>query len=586
MLRTHTCGELNLKNKSQDVILCGWVASRRDHGGVIFLDLRDRYGRTQIVARPEKKEIFKTADTCRSEFVIKVEGKVLPRPIEMVNRKIATGEIEVEAEGIEILSASKTPPFDIDWEQEVKEETRLKYRYIDLRRPRLQRNFLFRHRVLKYVMDFFDKRDFVYIETPFLGKSTPEGARDFLVPSRFYPGKFYALPQSPQQYKQLLMVSGFDRYYQFARCLRDEDLRGNRQPEFTQIDVEMSFVDMEDIMKINEELFCGIVSDLTTKKLLFKPFKRFRYEEVMERYGSDKPDLRFGMELKNVTEIVKNAKFKVFKEAIEKGGEVRGFCVAGGGKFSRKEMDILTDFVVGNKGKGLAWFALRDKKIHSPIAKFFSEHEINQLITEMKAKEGDLLLFVADKKEIVLDVLGRLRVYLGDKLKLRDPNVLACAWIYDFPMFEWNEEEKKWDAKHHPFTRPKIEDIGKIKSGKLHEVKASAYDLVCNNEEIAGGSLRIYDRDMQNLVFKTLGLDDAEIKNRFGHMLTAFEYGVPPHGGIAWGLDRDLMQLLDEKSIREVIAFPKTQSGEDLLMDAPAFVKERQLKELHIKIEE
>lgn len=585
MLRTHTCGELNIKNKGQKVTLCGWIASRRDHGGVIFLDLRDRYGKTQVVARPEKKEIFKIADSCRSEFVVKVKGKVVARPKNMINKKLITGEIEVEIDAIEILSKAKTPPFDVDFNQKVSEEIRLKYRYVDLRRTRLQRNFYFRHRVLKYTFDFFHKNGFIYIETPFLGKSTPEGARDFLVPSRFYPGKFYALPQSPQQYKQLLMIAGFDKYFQIVKCLRDEDLRENRQPEFTQVDIEMSFCEQDDIMKINEEYFTGLVESLTSKKLLIKPFKKLTYAEVMEKYGTDKPDLRFAMELADITEIVKNCKFKVFKEAIKEKREVRGFCVSGGAKFSRKEIQELVDFSINNGARGLAWLALRNRRVESPIAKFFSNYEINGLVSEMKAKENDLLVFIADKKEKALNVLGKLRIFAAEKLKLRNPNILACAWVYDFPMFEWNEKEEKWDAKHHPFTRPRDEDIEKMEKGKLAEVKSYAYDLVCNGEEIAGGSIRIHDKNLQDLVFKTLGLTEDKVKSRFGHFLTAYDFGVPPHGGIAFGLDRNLMLLLDEKSIREVIAFPKTQKGEDLMIRAPDIVEDRQLKELKIKIE-
>ena len=582
--RTHTCGQLTIKDKGKKVKLAGWVNSRRDHGGLIFLDLRDRYGITQVIFDPKNKKAFTIADSVRDEYVIMVEGKVKARPKETINPKLRTGEIEVAASEIKVLNKSKTPPFEITKRIKVKEEIRLKYRYLDLRRTRLQRNIILRHKISKYVLDFLDKRGFIYIETPILGKSTPEGARDYLVPSRLHLGKFYALPQSPQQYKQLLMVAGFDKYYQLAKCLRDEDLRGNRQPEFTQIDLEMSFVDEEEMMKLNEELFCDIVKNFTKKTIIKKPFPRLTYNQAIEKYGTDKPDLRFGMEFYDVTDIVKNSKFEIFAQVLKNKGKVKGIVAPGCAGFSRKEMDNLVEFAKKHKASGLTWLALKGKKVESPVAKFFSEHEINRLISEMKAKEGDLLLFVAGKPKIVSESLGRLRVYLADKLKLRNPNILAPAWIIDFPMFEWSSDEEKWVAFHHPFTLPKSEDLILMKEGKLKEVKSCAYDLVCNDEEIAGGSIRIHDPKLQIKVFKALKLSDAQIQKMFSHMLHAFEYGAPPHGGIAWGFDRLLMLLLDEENIREVIAFPKTQKAEDLMMGVPAKVKEEQLKILNIKI--
>ncbi len=592
LYRTHTCGELTTKQTGKRVKLSGWVHSRRDHGGLIFLDLRDRYGITQVTFNPKiSKEAWKTADQVRSEYVVTVEGKVTRRPKDMINPKLATGEIEVMADRIEILSKAKTPPFEItcpskgDKEKEISEDVRLKWRYLDLRQERIKDNILLRDKIIKFIRDFLTQRDFVEIETPILGKSTPEGARDYLVPSRLYWGKFYSLPQSPQQYKQLLMVAGFDKYFQIARCFRDEDTRADRQPEFTQLDLEMSFVTQKEILDLCEELFTQAIEKLTDKKILKKPWPRLKYKECIEKYGIDKPDLRFGMELVDVTEIVKGSKFKVFQDAIKNKGVIKGLVAPGCAEYSRKQLDELVEYTKQSGAKGLAWLALKHKKVESPIAKFFSEHEINELVSETRAKEGDLLLFVADKPKIVAQALGELRSYLGDKLKLKDPNVLACCFIIEWPLFEWNEEEKRLDPCHHIFTAPKEEDVPLLDKEPL-KVGSWQHDLVINGWEIGGGSIRIHERKLQEKIFELLEYSKKEIEARFGHLLRAFEHGAPPHGGIAPGIDRFLMVLQGELNIREVIAFPKNQAAQDLMMGAPAEVEEKQLKELGIEVKE
>ncbi|MCS6907138.1 MAG: aspartate--tRNA ligase [Anaerolineales bacterium] len=587
MYKTHTCGELRTEDVGKTVKLAGWVHRRRDHGGVTFIDLRDRFGITQVVFDSQTApQAHQAADALRMEWVIQVEGIVRKRPPGSENPALATGEIEVAAQELRVLNSAKTPPFLIYKDEEIDEHTRLKYRYLDLRRERMRRNLELRHRVVKFIRDYLDERGFWEIETPILFKTTPEGARDYLVPSRLHPGEFYALPQSPQQLKQLLMVAGVERYFQIARCFRDEDQRGDRQPEFTQLDIEMSFVDREDVMQLVEDLFTKLVAAVVPeKRILASPFPRLSYREALERFGKDNPDLRYGLELVNVTDLMHNCGFAVFEQAIRSGGSVRGINVKGCGEYSRKQIDELTEFVKQFGAKGLAYIALpHEGEVRSTFAKFLSPEVQAALFERMRAEAGDLLVFIADKDKIVFEALGRLRVHLAEKLGLIDENVLAFCWIIDFPFVVWNEEEQRWDPSHHLFTAPMPEDIPLLDTDP-GRARGQQYDLVLNNYEIGGGSIRIHDRALQEKVFKLIGLDLEVARERFGHMLEAFEYGTPPHGGIAPGIDRICMILAGEPNIREVIAFPKNQAARDVMAGAPSPVEPKQLEELHIRVE-
>ena len=586
MYKTHTCGELRATHANQKVTLAGWVHRRRDHGGVIFLDLRDRYGLVQVTINPNlSKETLDALSNVRMEWVLQITGIVHKRPAGMENPKMQTGEIEVIAESIEVLNPAKTLPFMVSGENDLPDEnTRLKYRYLDLRRERMSRNLVLLNKVVKFMRVFLDKQNFIEIETPILFKATPEGARDYLVPSRIYPGQFYALPQSPQQLKQLLMVAGMDRYFQIARCFRDEDLRGDRQPEFTQLDLEMSFVQRDDVLALVEQLYTEMIPAVTPhKKLLSSPWPRFSYREVVEKYGSDKPDLRFGMELIDVSESFASSEFKVFQSALETGGVVKCIVAPGCAEYSRKEVDVLTESARALGAKGLATLAVTAEGLKGTAAKFVKPEEVEAVKSRVNAKEGDLILFAADQRAVVNKVLGGLRIIFRDKLNLADPNLMAFAWVVDFPMFAWNEEEQKWDAEHHPFTMPQLDDLPKFETNP-GDILSDAYDMVCNGYEMASGSIRIHRSDIQLKVFQLLGLSGDQIEQKFGHMLEAFEYGAPPHGGVAPGIDRLVMLLADEPNIREVIAFPKNQTGRDVMADAPSEVEPKQLKELHIKI--
>lgn len=583
MYRTHTCDELTEKQAEKKVMLCGWVHRRRDHGGVIFIDLRDRYGVTQILSDPVKKsEVHAMMNEVRNEFVIQIEGVVKVRPKGQENLNMHTGKIEVVVEKLVILNPSKTPPFEIDQDKDVNEEMRLQYRYLDLRRDRMKKNITLRYKVIKFIRDFLDKENFLEIETPILIKGTPEGSREYLVPSRLYPGTFYVLPQSPQQLKQLLMVAGFDRYFQIARCFRDEDQRGDRQPEFTQLDMEMSFIDMEDIMAINEKLMIALTKEFAPEKKIKQiPFPVLTYEEAMNLYGSDKPDLRFDLPLSDITNIAGGCGFGVFSSAVKNGGVVKALKVNGGGKFTRKEIDDLTEVAKIYKAKGLAYIIVESEGPKSPILKFLKEEEIKEILKRCEAKVGDIIFFTADTFHIACEALGYVRLAVADKLNLKDKDLFAYLWVKDFPMFEYNDEEKKLAAVHHPFTAPKDEgDINEAPEKAL----AKAYDIALNGSEVAGGSIRIHDGKIQKRVFDILGISDEDAQRRFGHMLTAFTYGAPPHGGIAWGLDRLVMIFANEPNIREVIAFPKDQKAKDLMLGAPSVMPEAQLKELHVKV--
>ncbi len=589
MYKSHTCGELRASHASQSVTLAGWVHRRRDHGGVVFFDLRDRFGLVQVVINPDlPKETLDLVSNVRSEWVLQITGLVQKRPEGMINPKMPTGEIEVIAKEVKALNPAKPLPFVLNEDNKLPEENmRLKYRYLDLRRDKMRSNLELRHRVIKFIRDYLDSQGFLEVETPILFKTTPEGARDYLVPSRLHPGEFYALPQSPQQLKQMLMVAGVERYFQIARCFRDEDQRGDRQPEFTQLDMEMSFVEREDVMALIEEMFTKMVAEVVPhKRLLQTPWPRLTYQEAMESYGKDNPDIRFGLELVDATDLAAGSGFGVFENVIAADGHVRGLNAKGLGDYTRKQIDELTTFVQDLGAKGLAYIALTSEgETRSSFAKFLSDERLQSVLSRMDAEKGDLLLFVADKPAVVFESLGRLRVLLGDRLGLRDKDVLGFCWVIDFPFVMWNEEEKRWDPSHHLFTAPLPEDVPLI-DNEPEKARGTQYDLVLNNYEVGGGSIRIHNRRLQEKVFKLIGLDVEVAQERFGHMLEAFEYGTPPHGGIAPGIDRIVMLLADEPNIREVIAFPKNQAAKDVMAEAPSFVDEGQLRDLHIKIAE
>ncbi|GLH64829.1 aspartate--tRNA ligase [Parageobacillus sp. G301] len=582
--RTYYCGEITEKAIGEKVVLKGWVQKRRDLGGLIFIDLRDRTGIVQVVFSPEvSKEALNVAEKVRNEYVLSVEGTVVAREEGTINPNLPTGKIEIQAERITIINGAKTPPFVIADQTDVAEEVRLKYRYLDLRRPVMFRTLQLRHRVTKAIRDFLDGEGFLEVETPILTKSTPEGARDYLVPSRVHPGEFYALPQSPQIFKQLLMVAGFERYYQIARCFRDEDLRADRQPEFTQIDIETSFMSQEEIMQLTERMMAYVMK-MAKGIDISLPFPRMSYDEAMSRYGSDKPDTRFGLELVDVSEIVKNSSFKVFAGAVANGGQVKAINVKGAAdQYSRKDIDALAEFVARYGAKGLAWLKVEEDGLKGPIAKFFTEEEQNGLIRTLEAEAGDLLLFVADHKTVVADALGALRVKLGKDLNLIDETKFNFLWITDWPLLEYDEEDGRYYAAHHPFTMPVREDLPQLETNP-EKVRAQAYDLVLNGYELGGGSMRIFEREVQEKMFRALGFTEEEARKQFGFLLEAFEYGTPPHGGIALGLDRLVMLLAGRTNLRDTIAFPKTASASCLLTEAPSPVSEQQLEELRLVV--
>jgi aspartyl-tRNA synthetase len=583
--RTHTCGELRVGDIGKQVSLCGWVDRRRDLGGVIFIDLRDRYGKTQVVFQPRRNEpVYQQAKDLRSEYVLNVVGLVERRPAGTDNPALSTGEIDVLANELRILSKAETPPVPIEDTVDVAEDLRLKYRYLDIRRTPMKENLIARHRAYQAVRKYFDEQGFIEVETPMLMKSTPEGARDYLVPSRIHRGKFYALPQSPQTYKQILMVAGLDKYFQIVKCFRDEDFRADRQAEFTQIDVEMSFVDEDDVIKITEGVMARLFKELKGIDLNL-PFPRMTYKEAMEKYGTDKPDLRFELELVNVNNVVAASSFRIFSETVKNGGIVSGFVVPGGASMTRNQLDNLVDLCKSFGAQGLIYLKATSDGVESPLEKYVSKEMLSGITTKMGGKAGDLCLLVADKWLTACSVLGNLRLEIADRLNLisdKDEQH-RLLWVTDFPLFEYSKEEKRYVSVHHPFTSPKLEDLDLLEK-KPEAVRARSYDLVLNGTEIAGGSVRIHDPEVQTRVFSHLGMSKEEAKKRFGFLLEAFRYGAPPHGGVAFGFDRIMMLLLEQKSLRDVIAFPKTSSAMSLMDDAPSEVDAKQLKELHIKI--
>ncbi|MBS5334783.1 MAG: aspartate--tRNA ligase [Clostridiales bacterium] len=581
--RTHMCGDLRLENEGKQVVLNGWVAKRRNLGGLIFVDLRDKTGIVQVTFDDNiPADLFEKADSLRSEYVIGVKGTVKERTAK--NGNIATGDIEVFAEDLVVYSEADTPPIYIKDDDNVDDNLRLKYRYLDLRKLKMQRNLTFRHKVTKLARDYFDENGFTEVETPMLIKSTPEGARDYVVPSRVYPGSFYALPQSPQLFKQLLMVGGTDRYMQIVKCFRDEDLRADRQPEFTQIDLEMSFVDMDDVIAMQEGFLKKLFKELMDVEIK-TPLPRLTWQEAMERYGSDKPDTRFGFELKKLNDVVCGCSFKVFTDALAAGGDVRGICIDGGSEhFSRKDIDKLTDSAKSYGAKGLVWLRVGDEEINSSVNKFFSQEKLREIASVFEAKPGDLILIVSDRSKVVFDTLGFLRREIAKRMGLLDDKVFNLLWVVDFPLFEKDDETGELKAMHHPFTSPKEEQLDMLQTSP-EKVLANAYDIVLNGVELGGGSIRIHDKNIQNMMFKALGLTQEECEEKFGFLIEAFKYGAPPHGGLAYGLDRMVMLLLGEPSIREVMAFPKNQNAQCLVSDAPAPIDELQLEELGIKTE-
>jgi len=589
LLKSHSCGELRENHAGQKVTLAGWVHRRRDHGGKVFIDLRDREGIVQAVFNPQvSQEAYQVAGSLRGEYVIQVTGEVVPRPEGTENRKLATGDIEVIAKEAVILNPSKTPPFYISEDEEVEESLCLKNRYLYLRRPRMKDNLLLRHKMIKFIRDFLDAKGFVEIETPILIKSTPEGARDYLVPSRINPGKFYALPQSPQQLKQLLMVAGFDKYFQIARCFRDEDLRADRQPEFTQLDMEMSFIEVKDILQLMEELFTSLVKTVKPDMRLLEPFPYLSYKEAMEKYGTDKPDIRFGLELKDISDIAANTDFQVFRSAIDYGGKVKGICVPGCGHYTRHQLDELINLAKSCGAQGLMTMAFTGEaitldEVKSAAAKYLTSRQLEEIAGRFEAKPGDLLLIVADKLEVVNKTLDELRRGMAQRLNLADADLLAFAFVVDFPFLERNEAENRWEPMHHPFTAPRWEDLLLLDTEPA-KVYGQHYDVVCNGCELGSGSIRIHNRQLQERIFSLLGYSKEETESRFGGLLEALEYGAPPHGGIAIGLDRLVMLFAGEQSIREVIAFPKNQNAVDMMLDSPSYVNKHQLDELNLKL--
>jgi aspartyl-tRNA synthetase len=586
--RTHTCGDLREKNIGENVVLNGWVDTRRDLGGLIFIDLRDRYGITQVVFEPNfNKEAHELGGNLRGEFVISIEGKVRKRPEGTENPALPTGQIDVMVNKLIILNEAKTPPFPVKDELETSEDIRLKYRYLDLRRSSLQKNILMRHKMYQVVRKYFDENKFVEVETPVLMKSTPEGARDYLVPSRLHKGKFYALPQSPQQYKQLLMVSGLDRYFQIVKCFRDEDLRADRQPEFTQIDVEMSFVDQENIFEIVEGLMKILYKEIWNRDLSL-PVPKLTFDEALEKYGSDKPDLRFNLEMVTLNHVFENTSFKVFQDHINNKGIITGLLAPGCGQYTRNQLDVITDFVKKLGAGGLIWMRVKESssgaELEAPVAKFLSDEEKKNLIEALKAKPGDLIFILTGPRLRALSIMGALRMEMARRLNLIKPDAEPkLLWVTDFPLLEWDDQTRRYYAMHHPFTSPRLEDVQYMESDPAR-VRARAYDLVLNGNEIAGGSIRIHDAKLQSKMFKALGISDEDAEYKFGFLMNAFKYGAPPHGGIAFGFDRMAMIFAGENSIREVIAFPKTASAVSLMDDAPSNVSDEQLKELHIKV--